>query len=338
MRRSDLLSLAVVLSSLLLAGPAAAYCRTASCSTGSPHTAAVCNPPYVDDCGTPIAWPSPCIEYSIQVNASQKVTFAQTQTLMKAAFAQWTGAACSSGTPRVEVTEGPPALCDQHEYNQTAGNANIILYHDDAWPYEGSDNTLALTTVTYNLDTGDIYDADMELNSADNAFTVGDTAVGFDLLSIVTHEAGHFLGLAHSHDQTATMWPVYNEHTTNLRNISADDIAGICAIYPPGSIGTCDPTPRHGFSTECASTGAAPWTLGPCAADSGTPDGLCQVDELPASASGGGCSSAPGGTSSPWSGIVAAVGALALAMRIARSRWGRPPNPRHGRRRRSLPS
>src|SRR5262249_40502589 len=139
--------------------------------------------------------------------------------------------------------------------------------------------------------------------------------------SIVTHESGHFLGLAHSHDQTATMWPVYNEHTTNLRNISPDDVAGICAIYPPGSIETCDPTPRHGFSTECASAGAAPWTLGPCGAGSGTPGGLCQADELPASSSGGGgCSSAPGGTSSPWSGAVAAVGALALALRSVRRR------------------
>jgi MYXO-CTERM domain-containing protein len=326
MTRSDLVALAAALSSILLAGPAAAYCRTSSCSSPMPpHTAAVCNPPYTDDCGTPIAWPTPCVEYSIQQNASKKVTFAQTETVMQAAFAQWTGAACvNGGSPRMEVTEGPPAVCDQHEYNQTAGNANIILYHDDAWPYEGSDNTLALTTVTYNLDSGAIYDADMELNSADNDFTVGDTDVDFDLLSIVTHESGHFLGMAHSHDDTATMWPVYNEHTTNLRTISPDDIAGICAIYPPGApIVGCDPTPRHGFSPQCASADVAPWTLALCAADSGTPGNLCTADQLPApSSSGGGCSAA--GSSSPWAGAVAAVGALALAAGSARRRRRSP--------------
>src|SRR5262249_43161433 len=153
----------------------------------------------------------------------------------------------------IKVTEAAPVNCKQHEYNQKAGNANIILYHDDLWPYEGTNNTLALTTVTYNLDTGEIYDADMELNSADNDFTVGDTNVDFDLLSIVPHETGHFLGLAHSHESTATMWPSYDPPTTNLRHISADDIAGICAIYPPGSDRTCcDATPRHGFSPDCA--------------------------------------------------------------------------------------
>ena len=275
----------------------------------------------MDDCGTPIAWPSPCVEYSVQQDASKKVTFAQTQQIMASAMAQWTGAACTGGgTPHIQVTEGAPAVCAQHEYNQTAGNANIILYHDDVWPYEGSDNTLALTTVTYDLDTAVIYDADMELNSADNDLTLGDTNVDFDLLSIVTHESGHFLGMAHSHDPTATMWPVYNEHTTNLRKLSADDIAGICAIYPPGgAICACDPTPRHGFSAECASAGAAPFTLGACPADSGTPDELCETDPLAASSSGGGCSSASGGTSS-WGGAVAAMGALALAMRSVRRR------------------
>src|SRR5689334_23648589 len=49
----------------------------------------------------------------------------------------------------------------KHEYNQNRGNTNLIVFRDDGWPYEGSSNTLALTTVTYNLDTGEIYDADM---------------------------------------------------------------------------------------------------------------------------------------------------------------------------------
>jgi hypothetical protein len=301
MRRSDLgrtAALGTALAALLATSPAGAYCRTSSCDPQSPsaHTGAECNPPQPDDCGTPIVWPQSCVEYSVQENASRKITFAETEQVMKTAFGTWMAAACpGGGHPDMLVTEGTPAICALHEYNQTAGNANIILYHDDSWPYEGSANTLALTTVTYNLDTGAIYDADMELNTFGVNFTLGDNNVDFDLLSVVTHETGHFLGLAHSHDLAATMWPVYNEHTTSLRNLSPDDIAGICAIYPPGPpTPGCDPTPRHGFSPLCGAD--QPQTVKGC----------------------GGCA-LPGDDRAIPAGAIAAVGALILAVRRRRA-------------------
>jgi hypothetical protein len=292
------------LAALLSAGTAGAYCRTSSCMEGTPHSAAVCNPPYTDDCGTPLFWASRCIGYSVQENASTQVTFAQTEQVMKSAFASWASSACTGGgTPQMRVTEAAPAVCDQQQYNQNAGNANIIMYHDDVWPYEGQSNaTLALTTVTYNLDTGEIYDADMELNSADNHFTLGDTDVDYDLLSIVTHETGHFQGMAHSHDPNATMWPEYMPGTISLRDLSADDQAGICAIYPPAPINNdCNATPRHGFSPLCAAQQPAP----------------------PPSQSSKCSAVAPGSTSSSGSGpgVIAALGALVFAARRkARSR------------------
>jgi MYXO-CTERM domain-containing protein len=258
MRRSDLTAAAAALSLLLSADLAGAYCRTSSCDAQSKtdaHTGQVCTPKMAGDCGTVISWAQPCVGWSLQKAASKKgITFAQAEQVFKDAFARWTSAMCSGGgTPLMTVNEATPANCDKHEYNQMVGNANIIMFRDDAWPYEGSSNTLALTTVTYNLDTGEIYDADMELNSADVNFTIDDTNVEYDLPSIATHETGHFLGLAHSPLPDATMFPDYTPHSTNLRDLSADDIAGICAIYPPGTPpSSCDDTPRHGFSPDCA--------------------------------------------------------------------------------------
>src|SRR5262249_25460857 len=148
----------------------------------------------MDNC-IPIAWPSasPCVEYSIQQDASKKIGFADTQQIMKAAFNTWMSAPCvGGGNPHILVSEGPTAVCGQHEYNTdpSVGNANVIMYHDDAWPYHDPGSTLALTTVTYNLDTGEIYDADMELNTFGVNFTLGDANVDYDLLSVVTHESG----------------------------------------------------------------------------------------------------------------------------------------------------
>jgi hypothetical protein len=165
--------------------------------------------------------------------------------------------------------------CHTQEYNQDKGNANIIMFDDDAWPYEGSPNTLALTTVTYDLDTGEIYDADMELNSHDVTFTTSDSNVQFDLASIVQHESGHFLGLAHSQDMAATMFATYMQGQIFLRTLEADDIAAICTAYPPGPTidPMCDDTPRHGFSSECGAQQMDVTTTACCAVAAGTPAG-----------------------------------------------------------------
>jgi MYXO-CTERM domain-containing protein len=116
--------------------------------------------------------------------------------------------------------------------------------------------TLAITTLSINVDTGDIYGVDVELNSALADFTTTDEDVGIDLESIVTHEAGHFLGLDHSTTFDAVMREDYRPGDLAPRTLKPDDIAGICSIYPDDrSIeeNTCDP--RGKYSTECHEDG-----------------------------------------------------------------------------------
>jgi hypothetical protein len=274
MRRSNgaralLVALATLfLSALAPARDALAYCRTSSCGPkgGPAITGSSCTPSQETDCGIPLFWPTLCVSYSLQKDASVKISFEVADEIFEKAFATWMSAPCEDGTPQIAVKQLEPVECEGHEYNQKVGNANSIIFRDDGWPYEGANSTLALTTVTYNLDDGQIYDADMELNSAEVPLSVGDGKVEFDLLSIATHEAGHFLGLAHSADATATMYPAYNPGDTSLRDLSDDDRAGICAIYPPGDIdANCDPTPRHGFSTLCAAAQEEQQGVGCCA-------------------------------------------------------------------------
>jgi hypothetical protein len=289
------------LATLLPAAPALAYCRTASC--GAAGTGQMCTPTQAGDCGLTLFWSSPCVGYSIQQDASKKASFAVVEKIMKDSFAAWEGATCSGGNPRILVTEQAAAECTKHEYNQDKGNTNLIVFRDAMWPYEGSSNTLALTTVTYNLDTGEIYDADMELNSADSAITTTDTDVQFDLQSITTHEAGHFLGLAHSQTLTATMFPDYKATQTGLRTLDPDDVLGICSIYPAGAPipATCDNTPRHGFSTLCAADQVATGSGGSSSS----------------STTGGGCGCAIEASTLPVgsAGIAAAIAALGVVAR-----------------------
>jgi MYXO-CTERM domain-containing protein len=99
--------------------------------------------------------------------------------------------------------------------------------------------------------------------------------VGFDLLSIITHETGHMLGIAHSRVPDSTMGREYLPGDLSLRDLATDDVAAICAVYPPveagapGDPASCDPTPRHGFTGECGpfpepeDDGCAVRTVGP---------------------------------------------------------------------------
>jgi hypothetical protein len=257
-----------------------AFCRTTTVPVDPSFVSTVDQPCWTD--GLPLYWKTACVGYSIQKDASKQVSFDDAQTGMETAFAQWTNASCptSGGTSSktsIDVRFLGPVACHQVEYNQKGGNANVIMFDDAVWPHQDANNTLGLTTVTYNINTGELYDADMEINTAQVTLTVnGDVPPnGFDFLSIVTHESGHFLGLAHSPDTHATMFAHYTQGATSMRNLSNDDIQGICAIYPPdgtrtagsGPIpeGSCDPTPRHGYSGECGGGGTG------CAAAPGTP-------------------------------------------------------------------
>ena len=140
------------------------------------------------------------------------------------------------------------------------------MFRDEVWPHSDLDeqtgslssSALALTTVTFNWQTGELLDADVEINSAQGVITIGDENVDIDLQAIVTHEAGHFLGLDHTNDTTATMAPGYVPHTTDQRTLALDDVLGVCASYPKGreTIGvSCDP--RGTYSPECAGTGCS---------------------------------------------------------------------------------
>jgi hypothetical protein len=146
-------------------------------------------------------------------------------------------------------------LCDTPEFNSTKPNANVVMFRDDGWPHEGAGFTLAATNTVFNEQTGALLDADIEINSFKQIITTTNVAseVGTDLQAILTHEVGHFLGLAHSDVIEATMFSNYSPGDLNYRSLHADDQKGICAIYPPDrDIPACvAPSPPHGFSLYC---------------------------------------------------------------------------------------
>lgn len=233
---------------------AAAFCRTTTCNPGDPKQSCEKDANGCLTSGKPLFWSDRCLTFSVSSAASpaQDLDYATVASAIEAGYATWIGVSCEGQAPALEVHPTPPVSCDEVEYNSRHGNANLWVFRDDEWPY-GAGATLALTTITFNRDTGEIYDADVEVNSADNPLVIGRQPGKADLVSIATHETGHVLGLSHSPDRDATMYASYTFGTVGLRDLESDDIAGMCEIYPPGrSTSACNPTPRHGFSPVCA--------------------------------------------------------------------------------------
>ena len=247
---------------LLASARAEAYCRSSACpprEDGSTN-GHICNPPQDDDCGVELQWRQPCIGFNVHTSASGQVDYETAEATLVHAFAAWTAVDCGGlAAPSIAVFDLGEVSCGTIEYNQHAGNANVLVFRDDFWPHlsDGSStaDTLALTTVTYDVEKGDIYDADIEVNTADNTFSTSDEPgpEDVDLLSVLTHEVGHLLGLAHSSEAGATMYPDYLRGTIDIRQLSADDEQAICSAYPPDrtATGECTAIPRHGFAPEC---------------------------------------------------------------------------------------
>jgi hypothetical protein len=275
------------LSAFFVPAVGSAFCRTTTCPLPpdfAPSPEACYPQNFAQYCASlstpakplPIWWRNACVSYDLQKNGTRQIAYDTVARTVAGAFAKWTSVTCpanASGASRasIDVRDLGPVDCNQVQYNSDQGNQHVIIFDDDIWPHNDSSNTLGLTTVTYDPETGEIYDADMEINATVPLSVVDPVPpAGYDFESIITHESGHFLGMAHSGDERATMFAHYSPGTSTMRVLTDDDVKGICTIYPPGGAravdrsvpganasgqmaeGTCDPTPRHGFSTECA--------------------------------------------------------------------------------------
>ncbi len=183
-------------------------------------------------------WMQRCIPYYISSAGTLLDSQAREQLVIQS-FAVWSKEACTDIEFRYM---GRTTETEAWDPTQPRINKNVIASIEDG--HEGFDEDprlLALTLTRYAVATGEIFDADIILNTAAQTFDdVSDPLVcrsqtrAFDLRNTLVHEIGHFIGFDHTNVPAATMAASASACETEKRDLGPDDQMAICTVYPKG--------------------------------------------------------------------------------------------------------
>ncbi len=210
-------------------------------------------------------------------------------------FGVWNSAFSTCGS--LAFIEGPRVSDRKLGYSVTAGasNVNQVLFRtkkcqqlapaaDSCWD-DGSCNnaydcwnhepgSIGVTTTTYDVRTGRIFDADIELNAANFKFSTADSpvcappdltqsCVATDVQNTVTHEVGHLVGLDHAASTESTMSAKATPGELQKRNLDPGTERAVCEIYPKaGASQDCVDGSGEGGSSPNGSGGSGCATSG----------------------------------------------------------------------------
>ena len=239
---------------VLVAAPASAFVRNTTAPQGSSAP------------GPELFWCTRQPSFVMNEKGSKNAGAEASLAAVRRSFEAWTTPDCTDLT---FADDGTTSRTDVGFDSGASDNINLVVWrevdceqvvpHTDTCLLSGScgnkygcwdhaSNIIAVTTTSFDNTTGEILDADIELNGARFVFTTVDSppcasppppgtvdCVATDIENTVTHEAGHFIGLAHSPDPSATMFASEALGETTKRVLSSDDVAGVCAIYPKGT-------------------------------------------------------------------------------------------------------
>jgi hypothetical protein len=187
------------------------------------------------------------------------------------AAANWQTAVAACSPMTFEVRE--PSASAAVGYVRNGPNETAIVWMESGWTRDAEHDSamVAVTPVVYlnapgTARDGMIVDADIELNGETFHFSTAGAPDKMDVENTLTHELGHLLGLDHPcyaqtpaadawpRDQTGqpipacsavagtavsetTLYPTTSRGETKRRSPEADDVAGVCAAYPPEAPG-----------------------------------------------------------------------------------------------------
>jgi hypothetical protein len=204
--------------------------------------------------GSPLRWRE---ESSLQVTLDTSLLAIDERAFEAARTGLSTWLAEDAGQPLMTFAEA-----SKGKLGYAMGPSCTVIYKPEGDPIAG--NALAITITTYDEKTGTIYDADILVNGGPQrrfALLEGDADEDkkadkkadkkeperdvYDLQNVLTHEGGHFFGLADfPNAPSATMYPITAWGELGKRSLEADDVTSLQGLYatddtvePPGGCG-----------------------------------------------------------------------------------------------------
>jgi len=198
-----------------------------------------------DDRTVCLWWRQRNVPFYINEECSADTALADCLEAVQASFSVWQQPDCSDLSFQYQgLTEARSWGVDQW---------NLIYWEEDEWDDQHG-KTIAFTHWTLIAETGELVDVDIELNGVDHIFSVESSAtVMQDIRNVLTHEVGHLVGLSHPQypeclnvpdadvaseglghppDTEATMFCTADLGEIKKRDLSQDDIDGLCYLYP----------------------------------------------------------------------------------------------------------
>jgi hypothetical protein len=207
-------TISMIILSAFLAGPTQAWVRSRAADS------VVC-----------LRWNSRQVTIYLNSRGSDDLSLDDCKNAFQKSLSTWNQVTCSDFRfDNGGETENRDVGYDR---NNGKSNQNIVLWQEDEWNH--SDAAIAITTSTYDKNTGEVVDSDIEFNGINYSYSTLDPPyVETDVSNTLVHELGHVLGLDHSPVVLSTMYESSPPGDLSKRSLHHDDIDGMCSIYPDG--------------------------------------------------------------------------------------------------------
>ncbi len=167
-------------------------------------------------------WASGSFGWWLNQNGAPGNTFNAALTACASGYNSWQ---CQSGL-NIAYNGATATLPNNH-----SDGVNVLGWMTCCW----DPSTIAITDWTYQVSTGNIYEADISFNSQHYTWNTNGSATDMDIENIATHEEGHSVGFGDQYgaaDNLDTMYGWSSEGDLIKRSLDLDDVEGSEYLYP----------------------------------------------------------------------------------------------------------